>query len=250
MHVFGVVEGEDDLILMGMVKDITTRFTEEHLAGLLGVIQSINVDATGNPLPREDRILRIGLHSLFKFPGRCFKATLRLFGQPGFWRLGLWIATNAVADLIKLPAKLIPTSMLARYESLPPPLREHARFAESNLRRLRWTWLVINMWFQLELTRTQLPLQRFGKAIEHLVSMLVLVHHSSLQDEHQQRVAAAQCEQLRDKFHAIRMVRGLMSIERQRTLLGSIADDIENDRSSLLHGVTPHPFAHDWRDGA
>ena len=38
MHVFGVVEGGDDLILMGMVKDVTDNFTNRYMAGLLGVI--------------------------------------------------------------------------------------------------------------------------------------------------------------------------------------------------------------------
>src|SRR5690606_20974818 len=41
IHVFGVVEGEDDLILMGMVKDVTGAFVDRHMAGMLAVIQSI-----------------------------------------------------------------------------------------------------------------------------------------------------------------------------------------------------------------
>ena len=38
LHLFGVVEGEDDLILMGMVRDVTQRFVERYLSSLLGVI--------------------------------------------------------------------------------------------------------------------------------------------------------------------------------------------------------------------
>ena len=43
-----VVEGEDDLILMGMVKDVTDGFTSRYMAGMLGVLQSINVDSDGD----------------------------------------------------------------------------------------------------------------------------------------------------------------------------------------------------------
>jgi alkylation response protein AidB-like acyl-CoA dehydrogenase len=248
MHVFGVVEGEDDLILMGMVKDITTRFTDDHLAGMLGVIQSINVDQDGDPLPRERRILRIGPAEMIREPGRCLTATLRLLRQKGFWKLKLWIVRNLLGDLLRLPRKLMPTDMLGRYDTLPPELRRHARFAEDNLRRLRWTWLGINLWFQLELTRMQLPLQRFGKAIEHLVSMLALCHHAAKQDQSQQRVAAAQCELLRDKFLGLRLLRGLTAMGRLRAHLEGIADDIERDRSSLIADIEPQPFAHDWRE--
>ena len=40
LHLFGVVEGEDDLILMGMVRDVTQRFVERYLSSLLGVIEA------------------------------------------------------------------------------------------------------------------------------------------------------------------------------------------------------------------
>ena len=70
MHVFGVVEGEDDLILMGMVKDVTGRFTETYMAGMLGVIQSINVDEKGNQCPPEQTILRITPWTALRYPRR------------------------------------------------------------------------------------------------------------------------------------------------------------------------------------
>ena len=40
------------------------------------------------------------------------------------------------------------------------------------------------------LTRAQIPLQRLGKSIEHLVSVVALCHHAKLQDPSQQRTAA------------------------------------------------------------
>ena len=60
LHLFGVVEGEDDLILMGMVRDVTQRFVERYLSSLLGVIEAANATRDGGKLPPERRILRIG----------------------------------------------------------------------------------------------------------------------------------------------------------------------------------------------
>lgn len=247
MHVFGVVEGEDDLILMGMVKDVTGPFTDRYLAGLLGVIQSINSNPDGTPLPRDQRLLRITPLTAFKEPGRVARATGRLLGQKGFWGLAGWVVGNAVLDLLHLPMRLMPTAWRPRYQILPEALRDHARYAERQLRTLRWTYLIVNLWFQLELTRAQLPLQRLGKKIEHLVSMLVLCHHASQGNQHEQRVAALQCEQLRAKNDGIRLATALRSIERSRRLASQIAKDLEGSQSSLLEGTEPQPFAHPWR---
>ncbi len=246
MHVFGVVEGEDDLILMGMVKDVTGRFVDRYMAGLLGVIQSINVDANGQPVPKEDRILRIGPTTMLRHPGRCLAATFRLLGNAGFWRLKAWTIGQAALDLLRLPGRLVPSSWISRYRHLPPRLRAHARWAERRLRAQRWTYLFVNLWFQLELTRAQIPLQRFGKRIEHLVSTLVLCHHGAEQDETQQRVAALQCERLRDEFRAIRLVGGLRAMDRVRALLSEVGDDVERGRTSLISDVEPEAFSHRW----
>ncbi len=248
VHVFGVVEGEDDLILMGMVKDVTAGFTDRYMAGMLGVIQSINVDAEGKPLPREQIIRRIFPAEFLAHPGRCLTATLRLLGNGGFWKLAGWMAGNALLDLVKLPGRLIPTGWLPRYGGLPKILRGHARFAERELRKRRWVYLILNLFFQLELTRAQIPLQRFGKSIEHLVSMLALCHHAAAQDASQQRVAALRCEELRDQFLAIRMVRGLFAMERLRARIAEVGKDIESDASTLLQGVEPQAYAHPFEE--
>ncbi|MEM7200307.1 MAG: acyl-CoA dehydrogenase family protein [Planctomycetota bacterium] len=251
VHVFGVVEGEDDLILMGMVKDVTNRFTESYLAGLLGVIQSINQGPDGKPLPREQRILRINPAEILRNPGRCFKATGRLLQQRGFWSLAGWIVRNAAADLVRLPLILVPSSMMPRYARLPAPLRGLARYAERRLRRLRWTWLLVNLHFQLELTRAQLPLQRFGKSIEHLVSMLVLCHHAAASgDAGQQRVARLQCQLLKDKVGGLRIATALFDMDRTRRMVADVGKDLERADVSLLAGVEPQPFAHPWEEAA
>ena len=248
IHVFGVVEGEDDLILMGMVKDITGPFTEKYMASLLGVIESANQGKDGQPLPREERILRIDAKTFAKYPGRCSSAAFKLLGQGGFWKLMGWVAMNGLLDLVRLPLRLIPSALIPRYASLPPLLRQYARFAERRLRALRWAYLGTNLFFQLELTRAQLPLQRFGKVVEHLVSMLALVHHAALQDESQQRVAALQAELLKIKVRGIRLLSGLFELQRLRERVGGVGEDIEKGKSSLIAGLAPEPFVHPWED--
>jgi hypothetical protein len=214
---------------------------------MLSVIQSINVAADGKPLCAEERILRITPATFWKQPKRAWTATKGLLGKSGFWRLVGWIAGNALLDAVCLPLRLWPTAWMPRYQVLPKRLARHARQAERHLRGLRWSWLGINLWLQLELTRAQIPLQRFGKAIEHLVSVVALCHHARQQDESQQRVAALQCELLLHKAAAIRILRGLPALGRLRGLVDEIGRDLEQGRSSLIAGVEPQPFAHPWQ---
>ncbi len=244
MHVFGVVEGEDDLILMGMVKDVTDTFTSRYMAGMLSVIQSINQGPDGKQLPNERRLLRLTPATLFTDPGRLWLATRRLLGTWSFWKLKGWIVGNGLLELLRAPLLLLPTGCIPRYQLLPAELRRYARFAETRLRWLRWAYLGINLWFQLELTRAQIPLQRLGKVIEQLVTMLALCHHAKQQDGSQQRVAALQCEQLMTRVKGTRLLTGLWQIERLRRLVAGVGDDVEKQQSSLLRGVEPQPFAH------
>lgn len=245
MHVFGVVEGEDDLILMGMVKDVTDRFTSRYMAGMLSVLQSLNVGADGKPLPREHRLLRITPGTVFEAPGKVWQATRRLLTNGSFWKLKGWILWNGLTELARLPFRLLPTSMAPRYQLLPPELRRYARFAERRLRLLRWAYLGINLHFQLELTRAQIPLQRLGKAIELLVSMLALAHHAtSTRDRSQIRIAALQCEQLMTRVKGIRLLTGLWQMDRLRRHTAALGKDIESGQCTLLNSVDPQPFAH------
>lgn len=247
IHVFGVVEGEDDLILMGMVKDITGNFVEDHLAGLLGVLQSINQDAEGNPLPAAERILRITPSTFLKYPGRVFTAKFRILKQPTFWKMAGWVAKNSLLELLHLPGKLWPAAWSARYANLPEDLRSYAKYAERKLRRQRWVYLIVNSFYQLELTRAQLPLQRFGKRIEHLVSILAVCHHAADKDPSQVRTAALQAQLLQDKAKSMRLVRDLRSLERLRKHVRGVARDIEKGEASLLENVAPQPFGHPWK---
>lgn len=245
MHVFGVVEGEDDLILMGMVKDVTDRFTERYMAGMLSVIQSINDGPDGKPLPAERRILRLSPLTVFSAPRKVWQATTRLLAKAAFWRLGLWIVWNLLLELLRLPLLLTPTRCLPRYQLLPEGLRGYARFAETRLRWLRWAWLGINLHFQLELTRAQIPLQRLGKVIEHLVSMLALCHHATaLREPSLHRVAALQCEQLQHQVKALPLLTGLWQMDRLRRLVGAVGDDLEQGQSAQIAKVAPQPLAH------
>jgi hypothetical protein len=245
MHVFGVVEGEDDLILMGMVKDVTDAWTTRYMAGMLGVIQSINEGPDGKPLPPDQRLLRIAPWTVFSQPKRVWQATTRLLTKGAFWSLVLWILWNLVLEVLLLPLRLLPTHWIPRYQLLPVGLRRYARFAETRLRWLRWAYLGINLHFQLEPTRAQIPLQRLGKVIEQLVTMLALCHHAAaLQDESQRRVAALQCEQLATRIRGTRLLTGLWQMDRLRRLVGAVGDDLEKGQCTLIQGVEPQPFAH------
>jgi alkylation response protein AidB-like acyl-CoA dehydrogenase len=247
LHLFGVVEGEDDLILMGMVRDVTQRFVERYLGALLGVIEAANVAPGGGKLAERDRILRLAPATLLRHPSRGGAAIVRLLAHPGTWRLGAWIARNALVDLLRLPQRLVPSAWMARYAVLPAPLRGYARYAERKLRLLRWTYLALSAFYQLELTRAQIPLQRVGKCIEHLVSMLAVCHHAARGDESMQQVAALQAQLLKEKCRAIRIVGALGALERTRRGVAEIAAGIEAGRCSLIADVTPQPFGHDWK---
>jgi alkylation response protein AidB-like acyl-CoA dehydrogenase len=98
LHLFGVVEGEDDLILMGMVRDITHRFVDSYLSALLGVIDANAPD--GSKLPARD-LLRIGV---WDSGARSRSLVARFIAQPKFWRLG-GVIVRAV-DL-RLPLRLL-----------------------------------------------------------------------------------------------------------------------------------------------
>jgi alkylation response protein AidB-like acyl-CoA dehydrogenase len=246
MHLFGVVEGEDDLILMGMVRDVTQRFVDRYLGPLLGAIQSVNVAPGGGTLPDGERILRIGASTLLRHPLRAVSAIGRLLVQPKAWLLAGWILTNAVGDLVRLPSRLVPSGWLPRYRGLPPPLRRHARYAERKLRGLRWSYLGLSLFFQLELTRAQIPLQRLGKCVEHLVSMLAICHHAAHGDASMQQVAVLQAQLLADKYRAIRIVTGLAAMQRTRRAVAAVAASVETGQCSLIADLEPQGFGHPW----
>jgi len=243
LHLFGVVEGEDDLILLGMVRDVTQRFVERYLSALLGVIESANVVAG------RERIVRIGLGTLLRQPARCGIALLKLAVQPKLWALAGWVAANAALDFVRLPLRLLPAAAFARYRALAPALRAHARYAERKLRLLRWTYLGLSAFYQLELTRAQIPLQRVGKCVEHLVSTLAICHHASGGDGSMQQIAVLQTQLLRDKYRAIRVFSGLKAMQRTRRAVAAVGASLEAEQCSLLDGIEPEAFGHPWDSG-
>jgi hypothetical protein len=244
MHVFGVVEGEDDLILMGMVKDVTDAFTTRYMAGMLGVIQSINEGPDGKPLPPERRILRI---TPLTMPAR---AQARAAGDHAAAREGRLLAAGTVdrrqpaARTAAAAAALLPTSWLPRYQLLPRGCAATRASPSRGCAALRWAYLGINLWFQLELTRAQIPLQRLGKVIEQLVSMLALCHHAAaLQDESLRKVAALQCEQLATRVRGTRLLTGLCRWT--ACARWSVRSATTSRRTSArCCGRGPQPFAH------
>jgi hypothetical protein len=159
-----------------------------------------------------------------------------------------WTIGNAAVDALRLPLRLVPTGWLPRYASLPPTLKRYARFAERELRALRWTYLGLSLFYQLELTRAQIPLQRLGKCIELLVSMLAVCHHAARGDAAMQDVAALQAQLLKDKYRAIRILSGLRDLERTRAAAAAIGRRLEAGNCSLIDDIEPQPFGHGWDD--
>lgn len=249
LHLFGVVEGEDDMIRMGMVRDVTLKFVNDYLSSLLGTLNSINQDPTGTPLPAEQRILRIGPSTILKAPGKSWQALSQLFTNRDFYKLVGWCGRNIIQDLLSLPGRFIPAAFQERYSSVPEPLRGYAKYAERHLRRIRWQYLGLSLYYQLELTRAQIPLQRVGVCIEHLVSMLVLCHHAgALNDDSTTRIAATQAQVLKDKYRAVKLMGGLFEIEQLRENVQHVGDNIESGNTTMLNEFDPQEFAHSWKE--
>jgi alkylation response protein AidB-like acyl-CoA dehydrogenase len=248
LHLFGVVEGEDDMIRMGMVRDVTQRFVKNYLAVLLDVIRDANKGADGNPVEADRRLLRIGPASFLTAPRRSAAAVVQLLKQRGFWRLVVWTAKQALRGLLGLPLRLMPAALLPRYVGLPAPLRRYARFAERKLRGLRWTYLGLSLVYQLELTRAQIPLQRLGLCMEYLVSMLAVCHHAGLDGGTQTDIAVLQAQLLKDKFDAVKLLGSLRDVARLRKATAKLGQRIQDDDPELFKGCEAEPFAHPWTD--
>ncbi len=246
IHVFGIVEGENDLIIMGMIKDITSKFTTQNVASMLSVLQEANIK-DGKPVDKEEMILKIDLKTFLKYPKRCTIATLKLLAKPGFYKLLSWIVSNGIAEIPKLLKRLIPLSMQSHYDEIPTDLKEYVAYAERNLRKCKWLYLGISLYYQLEQTHAQVPIHRLGKKIELLVAMLALCAHASKQDETQQSVAALYSEILKNEVEAIKILKGLSSTEKLRKHLKKVGDDTQEGLSTLIKDIKPEAFAHDWQ---
>lgn len=247
MHVFGIVEGENDLILMGMIKDITSEFTSTYMTSMLGVLQKANT-INGEPVDKKERILKIDLKTFLKHPLRCTKATLRLLVNPGLYKLISWIIVNAISEIFHLLSRLIPLSMNKRYENIPNDLKKYMAYSERNLRKCKWIYLGISLYYQLEQTHAQVPIQRLGKNIELLVAMLALCSHASKQDKTQQTVAALQAELMKVEIEGIQILKNLSSTETLRKHLKDVGDDVQNNLSTLIKDIKPEEFAHNWQN--
>lgn len=246
MHVFGIVEGENDLILMGMIKDITSKFTSSYMVSMLGVLQEANM-VNGEAVSKENRILKIDLKTFFKHPMRCLIATTKLIFKPGLYKLIGWILKNAICEIPHIAGRFVPLWMKTRYVEVPADLKKYVYYAERNLRKCKWLYLGISLYYQLEQTHAQVPIQRLGKKIELLVAMLALCTHASKQDESQQAIAALQSEIMKVEIEGIQILKGLSSTETLRRHLIKVGDDALNGNSSLIKGIKPQVFAHDWQ---
>lgn len=240
VHAFGIVEGEDDLIRLGMVKELTAEFTDQYLQGLLAVLQSINLDADGQLLPEAKRIECLGAGSLLKHPLRTGRALVRLLKKPDFYQLMGWLAQNLGQDAIAKACRLIPTGLHSRYRGIPVRLARHIRFAEGGLRQCRWRYLWLNARYQLRLTRAQLPLQQLGLRIELLASMLIVSAHSVRLSPAEQAIAHGQCLLLQRKLQ------GGGPLGPLHSAISEVIADVEAGNCPLINTIKPQAFAHPW----
>lgn len=247
LHLFGIVEGEDDMIRMGMVRDITTRFVDRYLAPLLGQLQAANVGPNGEPLPVQERILRLGVRQVLRFPRRSLGAISRIALDKATYRLAGWIASNAAIDVTRALGRIIPTALHPRYKALPPTLRNHLRYAERELRKIRWRYLRLSIMFQLELTGAQIALKRLGLQIEQLVSIVALCNHAAVQDESQWRVANLQCLVLREQVEALKSGLRTGALRRLRAANAAVARDVVEDTTSMFKDLAAEPYAHPFK---
>lgn len=246
LHAFGIVEGEDDLIRLGMIKDISAEFTRKYLQGLLGVLRGINQDKDGNLLPAEQRIYKVSLKNLFKYPGRTGAAIFNLLVNKGTWKLVFWCLFNLLADLCRCLARLIPTAWIPRYRVLPGNLGYYLRFSERELKKSRWLYLGFNVIYQLELTQAQLPLQRLGKRIELLMSMAVICCHAARLDKSIQHIAEAQAELIKLELSGLGFMANTKSLKKLRRSVELVIQDIQEDSCTLITEIEPQAFSHAW----
>ncbi len=247
LHLFGVVEGEDEMIRMGAVRDVTLRFTKRYLSSLLNALAAANVGADSQPVPSEQRLMKLGLCEFIKYPRRSLGVVGRLLTNPTVLHLLGWVARNAAIDAWLRVRDIVPILRPRAELSLPKGLRTHARFAQQELRALRWTYLRLSVVFQLQLTSAQIALQRLGQRMEWALSILALCHHAASQDESQQHVAELQCLLLRERLEATRAGLRTRALRRLRCAIAAVGQDVRTDKASLFADLPAEQHAHPWK---
>lgn len=242
IHAFGIVEGENDLIRLGMIKDVTAKFTDEKLAGLLSVLQKVNLDKSSKPVHQSKRIDKLGLASFIKFPIRTLGACLSLITKIDFWAFLAWIVKTGIQDIVSNLISLLPAALNPRYKDTPAELRTYICFAEQGLRNCRWRYIALNVKYQLELTRAQLPMLKLANRIEMLTNILVVCCHASKLD------ASAKTLALYKSADIINQLKGggFSEVEAMRKAVAKTITQIEKGENSLLEGITAEPYAHPW----
>jgi hypothetical protein len=164
------------------------------------------------------------------------------------WLLLGWIIKHAIMDILSLPKRLLPAAWRPRYANLPASLKPYAKYAEARLRDQKWTYLGLNVFYQLTLTRAQIPLLIFGKRIESLTAMLAVVYAGASSTEDIQAVAALQAELLKQKVKNHRVLRKLPAIEKLRHRLQHVSGFVGENRCTLTKSLEPQVIPHAWSE--
>ena len=136
LHLFGVVEGEDDMIRMGMVRDVTNRFVSHTLRGCSACCAPPTwIDRAASSW-EQDRLLRIGRNEKsIRRPARCAAAARERLVTARRVLAARRLGGAAMRCSLSCGCRRVSCrlSLLPRYRPLPKRLRRHARFAERKL---------------------------------------------------------------------------------------------------------------------
>lgn len=229
LHLFGVVEGEDNMIRMGMVRDVFARFSNQYLGDLLKVMATQK---------GENGPLRFNVSSLWNEPLSLLTLAGGLSTKLAFWRFVLWTLKTAIKDLFADDRAV---------GALSGERRQIAKFCLSKLRGMKWRYLWLTLVFQLELTRAQLPLVRMGQEIEVLVSAIAVLFHFDDGTKEERSISLFRAHQLMMKFKVLRAESSIRAMDFERDLAGAIGEKMLESELEILDTAVSTDIPIDWR---
>ena len=227
LHLFGIVEGEDNMIRMGMVRDLTANFSKTYLSDLLGIMAA--KQQAGAPL-------RLTASSVWREPGRVLSLASAMLRSPAFWKLKVWGVRNLFSDA-------------CAWFSKPPVGGESGQLIQYATRRLRlvkWRYLGLTLLYQLELTRAQKPLVELGEEIEHLVSMIAVLAHVPPDNPTDQALAVFQAKQLKLRYKKLRC--GAGDVASQRAIVDNLGEQMHAGEADWLSDIRSVELPISWQE--
>ena len=236
LNLMGIVEGEDNMIRMGMVRDLTSKFSNKYLSDLLEVM--------AHQRGPDDPLRLRGSDVLFS-PLRVLKLAFGLISKPAFWVFLGWLMVNAIKDLLQFVSE--PFAGHPNTTNLRGEGRALAGYCFRKLRHMKWRYLYITLIYQLELTKAQMPLVRMGQEIEVLVSALAMIFHYQDGSSDEQDVSTFKVRQLVAQFRNLRRSSPIDEMDRDRALAERVGTRVLGGEMSCFDRVQPADMPIDWR---